>query len=177
MVAVGVRGHIIYSDDEGVSWAQASVPVRINLTSVTFVNDKLGWATGHGGIVLHSSDGGDTWTVQLDGDQVSRIVLASAETEIAQLEDELAALGDGGDEDLSWTLETATWRLEDAERDLEIGPAKPLMDAWYRNEREGYAVGAYGYFLHTRDGGKTWEGIRSGANAASGRRADEGLRQ
>ena len=31
------------------------------------------------------------------------------------------------------------------------------MDAWYRNEREGYAVGAYGYFLHTRDGGKTWE--------------------
>jgi len=36
LVAVGDRGHILYSDDDGASWAQAKVPTRQMLTSVFF---------------------------------------------------------------------------------------------------------------------------------------------
>jgi photosystem II stability/assembly factor-like uncharacterized protein len=66
LVAVGDRGHILYSDDQGTSWAQAKVPTRALLTSVFFVDDKHGWAVGHDAQILASEDGGATWTKQFE---------------------------------------------------------------------------------------------------------------
>ena len=64
LVAVGEFGHIIYSDDLGKTWTQAaSVPTQATLTSVFFVNDKLGFAGGHDTTVLRTEDGGDHWTL------------------------------------------------------------------------------------------------------------------
>jgi photosystem II stability/assembly factor-like uncharacterized protein len=67
IVAVGQRGHILYSDDAGGSWRQADVPVSSDLVAVSFPEPTKGWAVGHDGVVLHSADAGVTWTVQLDG--------------------------------------------------------------------------------------------------------------
>ena len=64
LVAVGARGHIVYSDDKGATWLQATVPSRQLLTAVYFADDKHGWAVGHDSLVLHSADGGASWTVQ-----------------------------------------------------------------------------------------------------------------
>lgn len=66
LVAVGDRGHILYSDDNGKTWAQAKVPTRQLLTAVFFVNDKKGWAVGHDAQILASEDGGATWTRQFE---------------------------------------------------------------------------------------------------------------
>lgn len=64
LVAVGVRGHIVYSDDQGETWIQAQVPVRQLLAAVHFVDDQHGWAVGHDSLILHSSDAGETWSIQ-----------------------------------------------------------------------------------------------------------------
>ncbi|HVL02485.1 MAG TPA: YCF48-related protein [Dongiaceae bacterium] len=40
----------------------------------------------------------------------------------------------------------------------------PLMDIWFRNENEGFAVGAYGMMLHTADGGRNWDDWSSRLN-------------
>ncbi|WP_339538761.1 WD40/YVTN/BNR-like repeat-containing protein [Pseudomonas sp. RA_15y_Pfl2_54] len=66
LVAVGDRGHILYSDDQGKSWTQAKVPSRQLLTAVYFVDDKHGWAVGHDAQILASEDGGLTWTKQFE---------------------------------------------------------------------------------------------------------------
>ena len=66
LVAVGDRGHILYSDDQGATWTQAKVPTRALLTSVFFVDDKHGWAVGHDAQILASEDGGVTWTKQFE---------------------------------------------------------------------------------------------------------------
>ncbi|QAY85863.1 WD40/YVTN/BNR-like repeat-containing protein [Pseudomonas arsenicoxydans] len=66
LVAVGDRGHILYSDDQGATWTQAKVPTRQLLTSVYFVDDKHGWAVGHDAQILASEDGGVTWTKQFE---------------------------------------------------------------------------------------------------------------
>ncbi|WP_439899949.1 WD40/YVTN/BNR-like repeat-containing protein [Pseudomonas gingeri] len=66
LVAVGDRGHILYSDDQGNSWTQAKVPTRQMLTAVYFVDDKHGWAVGHDAQILASSDGGATWSKQFE---------------------------------------------------------------------------------------------------------------
>ncbi|MEB0042807.1 MULTISPECIES: YCF48-related protein [unclassified Pseudomonas] len=66
LVAVGDRGHILYSDDQGKTWTQAAVPSRQLLTAVYFVDDKHGWAVGHDAQILASTDGGVTWTKQFE---------------------------------------------------------------------------------------------------------------
>lgn len=66
LVAVGERGHILYSDDQGASWVQALTPVSTQLNAVFFVDDKLGWAVGEDAVILHSSDGGTSWQKQFD---------------------------------------------------------------------------------------------------------------
>ncbi|SFF57081.1 Uncharacterized protein SAMN04488120_10974 [Fontimonas thermophila] len=64
LVSVGARGHILYSDDRGATWTQADVPVSSLLTSVTFVDERRGWAVGHDAVILQTTDGGQTWRLQ-----------------------------------------------------------------------------------------------------------------
>lgn len=64
LVAVGERGHILFSDNDGKTWAQAKVPVALMLTAVVFANAQEGWAVGHDGVILYSSDAGASWRVQ-----------------------------------------------------------------------------------------------------------------
>ena len=64
LVAVGERGHILLSDDNGESWRQVVAPTRATLTAVTFADARAGWAVGHDAVVLHTADGGDSWTLQ-----------------------------------------------------------------------------------------------------------------
>jgi len=63
LVAVGERGHVMLSDDHGATWRQAkSVPTRVLLTAVFFVDAEYGWAVGHDETILNTADGGENWT-------------------------------------------------------------------------------------------------------------------
>jgi photosystem II stability/assembly factor-like uncharacterized protein len=63
LVAVGERGHVLLSDDQGTTWRQAkSVPTRAMLTAVFFADADYGWAVGHDETILNTTDGGETWT-------------------------------------------------------------------------------------------------------------------
>lgn len=155
LVAVGARGHILYSDDRGSNWEQASVPVSVLLTAVDFVSPDKGWAVGHGGVILHSNDGGVSWVKQFDGNLANKSNIEQAEAYIAKLEFELDEAG-GANEDIEYAIEDAEYALEDAQADAEIGAAKPLLDVMFMDEKNGFVVGAYGFLFNTKDGGLTW---------------------
>lgn len=133
LVAVGERGIVLLSDDNGQRWRQAQVPVSVSLTAVQFVDDQRGWAVGHLGVVLHSSDGGETWHKQLDGIQAAELALRAAE-----------ASGDAK------AIEQAQYLVAD-------GPDKPFLDLYFQDARTGYVVGAYNLILRTEDGGANWQ--------------------
>jgi photosystem II stability/assembly factor-like uncharacterized protein len=139
LVAVGERGIIVLSDDNGAMWRQAKVPVSVSLTNVRFSTGSSGWATGHGGVVLHSADGGETWVKQLDGKQVARIILEAAKA---------GSVASGKD------LKNA---VADADRLVADGPDKPFLDVHFFDNDNGLIVGAFGLILSTRNGGKTWQ--------------------
>lgn len=139
LVAVGERGLILLSDDGGRSWRQARVPVSVTLTAVRFPTPDQGWAVGHFGTVLHSADGGESWSVQLRGAQAAQLAL-----------DEATARN-GADRQSA--------ALASAQRLVDDGPDKPLLDLYFADERHGIVIGAYNLILRTEDGGKSWQSL------------------
>ncbi len=134
LVAAGQRGHIVYSDDGGGSWRQAGVPVSSDLVAIQFPTPQHGWAVGHDGVVLHSTDAGATWKLQLDG-RVIAMQLKSAYDR------------DG----VAPQLQAAARRL------IAQGADQSLLDVWFDSENSGFVVGAFGLVFHTEDGGATWQ--------------------
>lgn len=132
VLAAGERGAIVYSDDAGRHWTQAKTPTSASLTALRFVDAQHGWAVGHMGVVLTTSDGGQTWRKQLDGVAVAQAVLAAAQA--------------GGDERA----------LRDAKQLVADGADKPFFDLCFLDARTGYIVGAYNLIFRTDDGGDTW---------------------
>lgn len=63
LIAVGERGNILVSRD-GIRWAQVNVPTRATLTGLSFVDTQRGWAVGHDAAIIHTADGGRTWSLQ-----------------------------------------------------------------------------------------------------------------
>ena len=105
LVAVGERGAVWRSEDDGASWTRAETPTRTMLTGVAFAADGLrGWAVGHDATILGTTDGGRTWRQESPGGN-----------------------------------------LQDS-----------FLDVAALDERQAIAIGAYGLFSETRDGGVTW---------------------
>lgn len=133
VVAAGERGIVLWSDDDGMSWQQAKVPVSVTLTALAFVDDRQGWAVGHGGVVLATSDAGQTWHRQLEGRGIAQLEFEAART----------------------SADAA--RIAQAERLVADGADKPLLAVHFWDARRGFAVGAYGLAVATEDGGATWQ--------------------
>mgnify|MGYP003429789898 FL=1 len=140
LVAVGQRGHILYSDDVGKHWQQAAVPVSADLNAVSFPSATQGWAVGGDGVILHSDDAGATWRKQLDGRQIGALLVEHYQA--------LASAEPGNEQ---WPLLVA-----EGERLVAQGADKPLLDVWFANDRLGYVVGVFNLILRTEDGGQSW---------------------
>ena len=156
LLAVGEQGHILFSDDQGSSWSHADVPVSLAVTAVAFAAADEAWATAHDGVLLHSADNGASWQVKLTGVDVARLSVTAAEERVALLEAKLEQATPETREDLEWALDDATFAVDEATEAIEGGVTTPLLNVWFANENDGYALGAYGVFLRTSDGGSTW---------------------
>ena len=133
LVAVGERGHILTSENQGRSWQQAHVPVRVTLTAVYFADARIGWAVGHSGVILQSIDGGLNWHKQLDGGQANRMIHDAAQA--------------SGNAVL----------IARAARFVQDGPDKPFFAVHFSDLMHGLVVGAYGLAFETSDGGLHWQ--------------------
>lgn len=133
LVAGGERGLIVFSDDGGRQWTQASVPSSVTLTALRFANEREGWAAGNMGVVLRTQDGGATWRRVLDGRAAAALAFKAAQS-----------AADGG-------------ALEEATRLAEEGADKPFTDLAIRSDGSLLAVGAYGMAFASLDGGASWQ--------------------
>jgi photosystem II stability/assembly factor-like uncharacterized protein len=71
IVAVGERGAILRSDDNGRTWQRMPSPPAATLTAIAFApQGQRGWAAGHDATILGTADGGRTWTRQFQGENL-----------------------------------------------------------------------------------------------------------
>jgi photosystem II stability/assembly factor-like uncharacterized protein len=156
LVAVGAWGHVVLSDDDGLTWRQArSVPTRRTLTSVSFPDAQHGWAVGHDAVVIHSSDGGETWVRQFDAAD-EEATLLSVWFENARHGFAVGSFGlmletrDGG----------ATWSRR---RLGKPGEEDPHLNEIFRGPEGSLFVAAeFGRVYRTLDGGATWQRFETG---------------
>ena len=153
LIAVGERGVVLLSDDEGAHWRQAGkVPVDATLTAVSFADARQGWAVGHLGVILHSTDGGETWSVQRIDPVEDRPLFAVAFTDARNgvavgLWSLMLRTRDGGH----------TW--EEAELPPPPGDTRAdanLMSAFGDVQGHLYIAGERGLVLRSLDGGESW---------------------
>lgn len=133
LVAVGERGLVVRSSDEGRSWTQAKVPVSTTLTSVSAAPGGAWWVVGHGGVLLRSDDGGQVWTKRLDETALNALL----GDEVRDPEAVAAGL-----------------------RGAPTGVDTPLLAVRFFSTMHGMAVGAYGVAISTDDGGRTWKAVQ-----------------
>ena len=172
LVAVGEYGHILLSTD-AVNWQQAKVPVQTTLTSVFFLNDKLGWAVGHDATILNSTDGGLSWHIQQHQPNLQKplldIVFKSPMNGIA-----IGAYGlffrteDGGK---TWVNEFHSEfllpddveylnELKEEDEEAYLDEASSILPHFNRLAIDGrtlYMVGEIGLIAKSNDFGKNWK--------------------
>jgi len=150
IIAVGERGTLVRSRDQGASWQRLSSPTRATLTGVSFATlaaPRLGWAVGHDALILATTDGGQTWVKQFQGENLQDsfldVLALDAQRVIAVGAYGLALVTtDGG---RSWEKRKVTDDDPHLNR-ITRGPSGTL-----------YLAGERGTLLRSADRGETWQ--------------------
>lgn len=159
VVGVGDHGVVLLSDDHGKSFRQASsVPLSTPLTGVSFGDSKRGWAVGHWGAILASTDGGETWQIQHLSSAEDRPLFAvhffNAEQGVAVgLWSLVLTTEDGGQ---TWTEQSVQAPPGARKADLN------LMGLFADSRGTLYATAEHGQVLHSEDFGKSWRYLDTG---------------
>jgi YVTN family beta-propeller protein len=75
--AVGANGEIVYWN--GATWAKQTSGTTNTLRAVTAINSTTAWATGDGGVICYTSNGGTNWTVQTSGTTQNLLGISAAD--------------------------------------------------------------------------------------------------
>ena len=124
-------------------------PGRIN--AVRMLNAERGWAVGDGGVILMTGNGGLSWT-HVKSSEVQRRQLRQFDFSTVSIAgDRVFVAGNPGK--FLFSLSAATGEELTA---LPTGIQLPLEKLFFSDSVHGWAVGALGNIIATKDSGKTW---------------------
>ena len=151
----GPSGPIVGPEDEfSTEWDITKQNSGVELTLQEVFFDPVsgnGWVVGNDGVILHTTDKGETWEKQDSG-----VIGALLSVHFVD-ENEGWAVGDGGTV-IHTTDGGALWDTQNS------GVAEQLRSLFFANSSDGWAVGKGGVIINTRDGGDSWDPQLSGVN-------------
>lgn len=159
--AVGAFGTLLSTVDGGVNWTRHSLewkalipgvikdtgPVQPNLNAVFFASKTQGWIVGEFGLILHTGDGGASWSAQRAGSDLPQLAAVRFRDPLDGLavgeEGIVLRTSDGGKH---WTS-------------VDSGTRRGLYGISLEGRR-AMVVGD-GVVLVSRDGGVSWRAMKS----------------
>jgi photosystem II stability/assembly factor-like uncharacterized protein len=135
-------------------WEPVNYPDDLELNGVFFVTDREGWITGgkdalHGGVILHTGDGGDHWEVQVGDPESSDRAFHGLR--FIDPTHGWATQTTGSDERLLHTTDGVHWQL--------AGKIKEhYADYQFTSDSSGVALHSANIYA-TGDGGRSWDAV------------------
>ena len=134
-------------------WYTTNSPTNQTLKRLNFIDNLTGWAAGEGGVILHTSDGGEHWETQN----------STVETNI----EDIFFLDENKGWALTWTLTspmgTAILKTEDGGENWtsEIYPEsnKFMRKIFFIDSLNGCLGGEPDAFVYTINGGMEWNDV------------------
>jgi photosystem II stability/assembly factor-like uncharacterized protein len=150
-VAGGGYGTVYKTQNGGANWVKIQTEANYNgVSDIYFINSKIGYATGteagwggtENGVLLNTSDGGETWRVKKT-DNLYSISFVNSNTgwilgKVGDNESLLYFTNDGG---LNWESKIIYYYINKIS---------------FINENEGWSIG-FNFILDTSDGGESWK--------------------
>ena len=139
--------------DGGKTWVRNALAESNEMTSIFFLTESLGWATGYYGETYKTTDCGATWTMYPSGipQKVHDVHFINSNTGFCVAEDgHIRKSSNGG----------ASWSFNfDAGNQF-------LYDVHFLNDNLGFVVGSSGALLRTTNGGANWTSYNLGSSSA-----------
>ncbi len=137
----------------GSSATPLGAPYNTGLLDLQFIDDHTGFITTSNGKLIKTTDGGNSWSVQLvkANTALTRVFFVTAQMGWVIGKNGLVLkTTDGGS---NWTEQTT-------------GTTNDLNGICFLSAQEGYVVGGNGTLLKTANGGITWVNIETNTNNA-----------
>lgn len=143
--ALGRMGTILRSIDEGRTWTQRTHESRVDIIAAWAIDERELYLTTGDQKILHSTDGGDTFTTHTppEGTRGLGSIWAASPTDVY-------IAGPSG-LIIKSTDRGQTWRR------LNTGVGEDFFAIWGPNASEVFAVATHGYILRSTDQGVSWQ--------------------
>ena len=132
-------------------WEAVSYNQDLNLQSVYFVTPNIGWASGQGGTIIKTEDGGAHWTPQLGGDPQGAGDDIRDLRFVDQLHGFAAQSNSSSDNALLRTVDGLTWRASGT-------IIHRRTDYTFTSPTVGFVSAGY-EISRTRDAGRSWQKV------------------
>lgn len=118
---------------------------------IDFIDENTGWLVGNNGMIVKTTDGGESWSLQISGYSfhLFGVDFINSQTGWAVGNSELILKTTNGGE--RWIPQTS-------------GQTVALYDVNFVNDQLGLIVGASGRILRTTNGGTNWSSVTSGTS-------------
>lgn len=144
----GSHGIVYYTGTGGGSleeWKLQESGIKdLLLCESSFVDDTTGWVVGIKGTIIHTTDGGKSWSKQESGTEKNIFSVSFADAQNGWAVGEFGTIlhtADGGE---NWAFQSK-------------GMDKMLNSVCFMDAQNGWVVGEFGTIIHTTDGGVKWE--------------------
>ena len=118
-------------------------PQGNTLKSVSYCDGENGFAVGHWGAIIHTSNGGSNWNTQISGTTEALNDVCTINTNRAFIVGDDGIILQTADGGLHWYIQPS-------------GTTEDLFAVSFTDENRGTVVGAHGTIMHTIDGGVNW---------------------
>jgi len=132
-----------FIDIKAQTWSGQTSGTTNSLDDVEFFDNNTGVIVGSGGIILHTSDGGNNWLQQTSNTTISLSGITFISDEIIYVAGSDGIILTTTNSGNSWTPQTSN-------------TTRHLYDIDFGNTDNGIAVGFNGRIVNTTNGGTTW---------------------